>query len=89
MRMAARETTRAAVTALAVSAAFWSAAGPATRAADDPVERRARAIKSEASQRRWEQIPWLTDLAAGLELAREERRPIFLWATGDDPLERC
>jgi hypothetical protein len=58
-------------------------------AAEEGVEQRARAIKSPASQRGWEKIPWQTDLTEGLRIAREESRPIFLWATGDDPLERC
>jgi len=38
---------------------------------------------------RWQQIPWLLDLAEGQRLAKAEGRPIFLWVTGDDPLERC
>ena len=31
----------------------------------------------------------LTDLAEGQKRARAEGRPILLWVTGDDPLERC
>ena len=34
-------------------------------------------------------IPWLLDLEAGIGLAREEKRPLLIWTSGDDPLERC
>jgi len=34
-------------------------------------------------------IPWLLDLQAGIALAREEKRPLLIWTSGDDPLERC
>jgi len=34
-------------------------------------------------------IPWLLDLDAGIRLARDEKRPLLIWTSGDDPLERC
>lgn len=34
-------------------------------------------------------IPWVLDLEAGLRLARAEKRPLLIWTSGDDPLERC
>jgi hypothetical protein len=34
-------------------------------------------------------IPWVLDLEAGLRLARDEKRPLLIWTSGDDPLERC
>lgn len=34
-------------------------------------------------------IPWLLDLDAGIRLAQEEKRPLLIWTSGDDPLERC
>ena len=64
-----------------------------TRAADEPpaeaLARRATLIKPAADELRWQQIPWLIDLAEGQKRARAEGRPILLWVTGDDPLERC
>src|SRR2546422_8014731 len=51
--------------------------------------KRAAAIKPAPAELRWQEIPWVTDLAEGQRLAQAERRPIFLWVTGDDPLERC
>jgi hypothetical protein len=38
---------------------------------------------------KWLTIPWLLDLNEGLRVAKAENRPILLWASGDDPLERC
>jgi hypothetical protein len=34
-------------------------------------------------------IPWVLDLEAGIRLARAEKRPLLIWTSGDDPLERC
>ena len=63
------------------------------RAADEPsaeaLARRATLIKPAANELRWQQIPWLTDLAQGQKRAQAEGRPILLWVAGDDPLERC
>lgn len=50
---------------------------------------RASIIKPTADELRWQRIPWLTDLAAAQQVARKEGRPLLLWVTGDDPLERC
>jgi hypothetical protein len=63
----------------------------ATQAAPTPQElaRRAEVIKPSADELKWTRIPWVLDLAEGQRLARAEKRPIFLWVTGDDPLERC
>src|SRR5262245_30810409 len=36
-----------------------------------------------------EEIPWLLDLEEGITLARREKRPVLIWTSGDDPLERC
>jgi hypothetical protein len=39
---------------------------------------------------RWrDAIPWVLDLEEGLRLAKQEKRPLLLWTSGDDPLERC
>jgi hypothetical protein len=54
-----------------------------------PLEKRASLIKPTAEELRWQQIPWVTDLTKGQRLAQQERRPILLWVTGDDPFERC
>lgn len=51
--------------------------------------RRAELIKPRPGEYKWQQIPWLVDLGEGIRLAREEKRPLLLWVSGDDPLERC
>jgi len=38
---------------------------------------------------RWLEIPWLLDLNEGIRLAKKEHRPVLIWVSGDDPLERC
>ncbi len=38
---------------------------------------------------RWQQIPWLTDLREAVRQARAEHRPVLLFVSGDDPLEKC
>jgi hypothetical protein len=37
----------------------------------------------------WQRIPWLSDLAEAIGVAKAENRPLLLWVAGDDPLERC
>src|SRR3954470_17811177 len=34
-------------------------------------------------------IPWILDLDEGVRRAKQEKRPLLLWTSGDDPLERC
>ena len=53
------------------------------------VGRRAEIVKPRPGEYKWRQIPWLLDLGEGIRLAREEKRPLLLWVSGDDPLERC
>jgi hypothetical protein len=38
---------------------------------------------------KWQLIPWLVDLDAGIRAARAENRPLLLFVSGDDPLEKC
>ena len=37
----------------------------------------------------WQRIPWLADYPEALHQAKAENRPILLWLSGDDPLDRC
>jgi hypothetical protein len=79
-------TTLASIGILASRGVQW---GADPQGADQALIRRATAIKPKPEELRWQQIPWVTDLSEGLRLAKTEERPIFLWVTGDDPLERC
>src|SRR4051794_34310384 len=38
---------------------------------------------------KWQQIPWLTDLREAVRQAKAEIRPLLLFISGDDPLEKC
>src|SRR4051794_24642408 len=38
---------------------------------------------------KWLQVPWLLDLGEGIRVAKTEGRPVLIWVSGDDPLERC
>ena len=38
---------------------------------------------------KWQRIPWLLDLNEGIRVAKAEGRPVLIWVSGDDPLERC
>jgi hypothetical protein len=57
--------------------------------AKDDLATRAAAIKPTAKELTWERIPWTFDLMDAQRMAKDEKRPVFLWATGDDLLERC
>src|SRR5207247_3794191 len=45
--------------------------------------------KPHPGELKWQQIPWLVDLQQGMRLAKEENRPLVLFVSGDDPLEKC
>ncbi len=68
---------------LTAGAACW-AGGP--RAS---VWKRIDEIRPPAELVKWQRIPWLTDLSEAVRTARAEKRPLLIWASGDDPLERC
>ena len=38
---------------------------------------------------KYREIPWLLSLEEGIRVAKQERRPLLIWTSGDDPLERC
>jgi hypothetical protein len=61
---------------------------PSSSGADDLADR-AGVVKPTATELAWLKIPWVLDLKAAQQTAQAEGRPIFLWVTGDDPLERC
>jgi hypothetical protein len=46
-------------------------------------------IKPSAAANKWQQIPWLTDLNEARRLAKEEKRPLFLWTVFGEPLDEC
>jgi len=62
--------------------------------AQESLERRAEALRPPAELVRYQRIPWIIDLTQAVQLAKDEKRPIFFWAAGGRdrdgiPLERC
>ena len=46
-------------------------------------------IKPSAAANKWQQIPWLADVTEARKLAKEEKRPLFLWTVFGEPLDEC
>jgi hypothetical protein len=55
----------------------------------EQVYRRVEQIKPPPEKRKWERIPWLTDLTEAVRVAKGEGRPVLLWGSDDPPLLRC
>ena len=77
---------------LPLSLSLAPAADPVPERAE--LLRRAAAVRPNATDFRWQQIPWHTDPAEALAQARQEGRPLFVWLAGGrdrdgSPLERC
>src|SRR5262245_20492178 len=49
----------------------------------------ATVIKPSDKANKWQQIPWLRDVTEGRKLAKEEKRPLFLWTVFGEPLDEC
>jgi RNA polymerase sigma factor (sigma-70 family) len=47
------------------------------------------AVKPKAEELKWQQIPWLLDHTEALRIAQQERRPLCVWVSAHDPLDRC
>ncbi len=46
-------------------------------------------VKPKPAEETWKMIPWRTSLVEGQKLARELNRPMFVWISSEEPLERC
>jgi hypothetical protein len=79
--------------ALFVAAGLVGASCNPLSAQDHPdlkeLSRRAEALRPGPEMLRWRQIPWMGDLIAAQRTAKEEKRLLLLWASGDEPFERC
>jgi len=58
------------------------------------LEKRAASLLPSKDQLRYQEIPWIHDLADAKKAAQAEKRPIFLWGYGgrarpDNGLEGC
>ena len=43
-------------------------------------------VRSSDSEEKWREIGWIPSLWAGVEMAAEKQKPIFVWAMNGDPL---
>lgn len=53
------------------------------------LERRATQIRPTAAEQRWKDIPWMTSVVEAQKVAQAEKRPVLMWISDDDPLDRC
>ena len=74
--------TRSLLALVATSAVLSAQDGTSLRAKADAV----RATEGELNYRK---IPWVTDVFEGFRLAKEEKRPVFLYVVTGDPLDDC
>jgi hypothetical protein len=66
------------------------AAKPERRLPTSPeLAKLAAVIKPSAAANKWQQVPWLTDVNDARKLAKEEKRPLFLWTVFGEPLDEC
>jgi len=81
------------VAVLGITARHMQAQAPAEakKSLPSPAEltKLATIIKPSAAANKWQQIPWLTDVNEGRKLAKEEKRPLFLWTVFGEPLDEC
>jgi hypothetical protein len=77
------------MTGLLTLAAAAGAGGDSVASEWQALKAKANLIRQDDAMLRWRDIPWYTDANEGIKVAREEKRPVLLWVTGDDPLGRC
>ena len=53
------------------------------------LQKKADAIRATAGELNYKKIPWVTDLFEGFKLAKQEKRPVFLYLITGDPLDDC
>ncbi len=53
------------------------------------LRKQADSIRATAAETNYVKIPWVTDLFEGFRLAKEEKRPVFLYMITGDPLADC
>ena len=46
-------------------------------------------VTKHPGQLAWQRIPWLVDLPEAIRQSKAENRPVLLFVSADDPLERC
>jgi hypothetical protein len=80
--------------ALFVALAVALAQPPTSPPTLEQLQKRAASLIPTKEQLRYQEIPWIHDLAEAQKVAQTEHRPIFLWGYGgrarpDNGLEGC
>lgn len=68
---------------------FIAGSAAAQRDKTESLDDLAARIKPKPAEETWKMIPWRTSLVEGQKLARELNRPMFVWISSEEPLERC
>ena len=78
-------------TLMSVAATVMLVLSPALVAGQEQSElaKKANSVRATAAEMNFTQIPWMTDLFEGFQLAKEENRPVFLYMITGDPLADC
>jgi hypothetical protein len=53
------------------------------------LKKKAHAVRATTAEMNFKRIPWVTDVFEGFKLARDEKRPVFLYMITGDPLDDC
>jgi hypothetical protein len=67
----------------------WSAHGDDVERFTPTWKRWYETVKPAEREQKWKRIPWMLDLDEALTQAKKEKRPLLLWTSGDEPLDRC
>jgi len=60
------------------------AGAPVLRGAD--LQRKMDGVRANAQEEAYLQVPWRTNLPAAIVEAREQKKPLFIWAMTGNPL---
>ena len=74
---------------IAVALTLGLAPAPVAGQEQSDVEKKADAVRATAAEMNFTKIPWVTDVFEGFRLAKEEKRPVFLYVVTGDPLDDC
>jgi aspartate-semialdehyde dehydrogenase len=81
-------------TALVFAVTVSTSVNGQSRPTYEQLQKRAAQLIPDKQQLRFQEIPWIHDLSEAQKIAKEEKRPIFLWGYGgrarpDNGLEGC
>ena len=72
-----------------LAAAGAAPRGDVERLAPEAARMHACVKRPHPGELKWQQIPWLIDLQRGVRQTKEDKLPLLLFVSGDEPLENC